>query len=486
MIKQGRFILLSFLMGILFTYLFFQHAHGISFLIFAVAFIAFLAYSLKQADLLKKDWTWLFAVPILLLSARYFLSANVILNILNFPIIVVLSIGMSVLLANKKLDWGKFNFVLEMIEKSLVPIAFFHKPYQYIYEELSIKKSSKLRGTVLKIFMGILISLPLLLIILVLLASADAVFSHMLTFMPQLFGWIDGRTITNGIFRIILTILSATYLFAFMYVLLKPNNETVAQKLGNLKRPEADSTILITVLSLVNIIYILFCVIQFSYLFAVNSSLPGGISYSEYARKGFFELIFVTIINFSIILDTLYFTENKKDAAENTIKTMLLLIGGATFVMLYSSFYRMGLYQQNYGYTYLRIFVNFCLSVEAITLVGTMLYIIKKNFSLMKMYIVTFVICFIVLNYINIDKIIVSSNIEMYNKTGKIDFIYLTGISEDGMPQIATLLNSKDENLKIQVKNYLIKLKSDLQRPRSWVEFNYARYKALRIVERIK
>ena len=487
MLKQGRFISLSFLMGILFTYLFYNHAPGISFLIFTLALIVFLVYSLKQADLFKKDWAWLFVVPILLLSVKYFLSTNVILNILNFPIIVTLLIGMSALLFNKKLDWGKLGFIITMIEKSVIPIAFFNKPYQYMYEKMPIKKSSKWRSTVLKIFIGFLVSLPLILIILALLASADAVFSHMLTFMPQFLGqWIDGDVIGNGILRTILTILVATYLFAFMFVMLKSNSEIIAGKLGEFKKPEVDSTILITVLSLINVIYILFCVIQFSYLFAGSNALLGGLSYSEYARRGFFELIFVTIINFSIILGVLYFTENKKGAAGNVIKIMLLLIGSATFVMLYSSFYRMGLYQQNYGYTYLRIFVNFCLAVEAIALVGTVAYVIRRNFSLMKVYIVTFLVCFTVLNYINIDKVIASSNIEMYNKTGKIDFAYLTMLSQDGVPEIATLLNSKDEKLKTQARNYFIGLKDDLQRPRSWVEFNYSRYEALRIAQSVK
>lgn len=485
--KQGRFVLLSFIMGILFTYLFYNRAPGISFLIFAVAFIGFLAYSLKQADLLRWDWAWLFAVPILLLSARYFLSTNVILNILNFPVIVALSIGMAALLVNKKVDWGKLGFILTMTEKSMVPIVFFYKPYQYIYEKMSVNKSGKWRGTALKIFIGLLISLPLLLVILVLLASADAVFSHTLAVIPQFLGnWLDGRTIAQGIIRIILTILAATYLFAFIFVLLKPNSETITEKLGEFKRPEADSTVTITILSLVNIIYILFSIIQFSYLFAGNNSLPGGLSYAEYARRGFFELLFVTIINFSIILGVLYFTENKKGAVGNTIKAMLLLISGATFVMLYSSFYRMGLYQQNYGYTYLRIFVYFCLAVEAIALVGTVAYIIKRSFSLMKVYIVTFLVCLTVLNYMNMDKIIASSNIDMYNKTGKIDFAYLTMLSQDQVPEIATLLNSKDEKLKAQVKTYFVKLKKDLQRPRSWVEFNYARYEALKIAEGVK
>lgn len=54
-------------------------------------------------------------------------------------------------------------------------------------------------------------------------------------------------------------------------------------------------------MTVLNIIYAIFCFIQISYLFT-KMTLPEGFTYAEYARQGFFELMIVTFINFAIIL----------------------------------------------------------------------------------------------------------------------------------------------------------------------------------------
>ena len=67
-----------------------------------------------------------------------------------------------------------------------------------------------------------------------------------------------------------------------------------------------------------DLIYILFCVIQFSYLFGgTGNNLAPGYTFAEYARKGFFELIVVTIINLSILVGSINFVkkENKLTVA---------------------------------------------------------------------------------------------------------------------------------------------------------------------------
>ena len=120
-----------------------------------------------------------------------------------------------------------------------------------------------------------------------------------------------------------------------------------------------DTTIVVTVLVMVNAVYILFCGIQFTYLFGgeeVIRSIPN-YTYAEYARRGFSELIVVTVINLSILLKGLRVTKNdgKLDRLVLVLRCLLVL---CTVIMLYSAHLRLKLYEEAYGYTYARIFAH--------------------------------------------------------------------------------------------------------------------------------
>ena len=87
-------------------------------------------------------------------------------------------------------------------------------------------------------------------------------------------------------------------------------------------------------------IYVLYAGIQVVYLFLrVGSRLPEGVTYAEYARGGFWQLLFVSALNFIIVILCLYiFKENK------ILNIILTIVCSCTFIMLISATYRMLLY----------------------------------------------------------------------------------------------------------------------------------------------
>ena len=68
------------------------------------------------------------------------------------------------------------------------------------------------------------------------------------------------------------------------------------------KTRKIDHTIIISMLSVINLVFVLFLISEVSKLCGNFLQIPNGYIYSSYAREGFFQLLFVTIINFSIIL----------------------------------------------------------------------------------------------------------------------------------------------------------------------------------------
>ena len=127
-----------------------------------------------------------------------------------------------------------------------------------------------------------------------------------------------------------------------------------------------------SMLATINLVFILFLISEISKLCGNFLKIPSGYIYSSYAREGFFQLLFVTIINFSIILFLLY----KTDLINNNkiIKGLTLSLIIFSILLIFNSYYRMFLYIEKFGFTNLRLQVILFLLMELLSL----LVILKK------------------------------------------------------------------------------------------------------------
>ena len=105
--------------------------------------------------------------------------------------------------------------------------------------------------------------------------------------------------------QLIIGLFISVTLFSYLWSLYNDKDKDFGKSIGNFFRVKKvwDPIIVLTVLITVNLIYVVFTVIQFTYLFgSISSFLPEGVTYAEYARRGFFELVAVTLINVSILI----------------------------------------------------------------------------------------------------------------------------------------------------------------------------------------
>jgi len=109
-----------------------------------------------------------------------------------------------------------------------------------------------------------------------------------------------------------------------------------------------------TVLLVVDVLFAVFVVLQLAYLFGGRDTLAlAGLTYAEYARRGFFELVVVALLAGTLVVAL--------DAA--AARRSRLLLGaslgllGLTAVVLLSALLRLRLYQEAYGWTELRFVV---------------------------------------------------------------------------------------------------------------------------------
>lgn len=192
-------------------------------------------------------------------------------------------------------------------------------------------------------------------------------------------------------------------------------------------------------------IYIYFCVIQVVYLFAGYGTLPAGYTYAQYARQGFFQLLFICLMNLVLVLTGIGFFRESR-----ILKGILLVISGCTFIMTASSAYRMLLYISVYYLTFLRIFVLWALGVIALLLMGIIGKTLKNSFPLFRYGLCVITVCYLVLSFGQPDYWIARYNISAYLEGGEgkaeeerinPDTWYLRGLSADAAPIILSEAN---------------------------------------------
>jgi len=480
--KDELMIILSALAaGFIFDYLFYGKELGISYPIYVLVLLSLFWCHTRQNISVKKSFGWYVLIPIFLLSATFAIYSNPVLLVLNFLLIPVLLVVHTVLAANNSVSWSDLSIIGQIVRR-VIPLALENtpKPFLFMAELLKPKESGRGFSTVMKIATGLLICVPILLIVLPLLSSADMIFNHYLINISRIWELVDLRPAVS---QSLIILFVFVYLYGYIWSFrVKPPTAGIekAEKQGFL-----DPVILLTVLFVINLVYLLFSIIQFSYLFGGQSySLPAGFSYAEYARRGFFELVAVTIINLSILLSSIHYVIKKSQLANTIVRCCLSLLVLFSLNMLFSAHFKMSLYEEAFGLTYLRVFVHYFMCLLLVLFVIALGHIWLNKIPLVKAYIVIALAFYTVLNFINVDKIIVRSSIDRYVKTGEIDINYLQNLSSDAIPDMLPLTEDIDQEIARQVKDYLLKEKQYLSKDKSWQSFNYSRYKAEAALEK--
>ncbi len=235
------------------------------------------------------------------------------------------------------------------------------------------KTGKKVDATKLpKILLGCLIGIPIAFFILDLLMSADRYFESFLESFLVNFHDID---FLDSVVSFVISTVVSFFLIYNVYA----NSirlRGVIQKTTT--RREVDAIIARTVLVILNFVFVLFLFSEISKLTVNFLKVPTLYTHASYAREGFFQLLFVTLINFSIILYLVYSTDIVDK--DRIVKRLLYLLIFFSILLIFNSYYRMYLYIYEYGFTILRLQVILFLLMELI-LFGL---VIKKMHSSLK------------------------------------------------------------------------------------------------------
>ncbi len=466
-------LIVSLILSIIHSVLFYRQDVGISVVLFSISVIIGLYIALNKNGKIKNKKALILSIPIILLSSTYFIFNNQIFNVLNVFVILALFATMIIWMLNDKL---KFTLLLSKIFNIIIgPLEFIGETFKLVKKVFSYNKEDKNSKMVLfkRIAKALLISLPILLVVLFLLISADdsfaKIFSWISDYIVELFTSVEFLYL---ILRLFIIFILFIYFVSFIYNLIDEHSSfNVIEKVTRPKEIKIDIFTVNVVLTVLNIVYLIFSIIQVVNIIDRNSSEV----YSQSARQGFFQLMILSAINLVLVIISKINKSEKSNLANKYTKIMNILMVIFTIILIIVSFSKMNMYQEKYGYTRLRLFVYTALVTEGLLIIPTILYILKEKINLFYSYLGIILTMYVIVNFVNIDKMIAKRNVDLYFETGKIDFEYLEDLkSTDVIPDIKRLLNKTidDEELTRNVNNYLYNKKIDMKKTETWQSYN--------------
>jgi hypothetical protein len=323
-------------------------------------------------------------------------------------------------------------------------------------------------GALWSVVRGLLIAIPTVLLFGKLLSSADAVFD---AFAREVFR-VD---LPDLIVQILVVCSAAYFASAWLYRALArpgwnatPGNDRKGGLLG--------TTELVMVLGGLDVLFAIFVLIQARYFFggADVVAITPDLTFAEYARRGFFELVWVS----GLALPLLLLLDALRKRARDEDRLFRVLSAATTvllFVVMVSAVQRMRLYVDEFGLTELRLYPTVFMAWLAIVFVwfgATVLGGDSRRFAFGA--IVAGFATLAALNALNPDALIARVNLERPATARAVDLDYLLSLSADAAPVLVDALPTLPESEHQRAADRLLTRWLPLEHP-DWRTFNAGR-----------
>jgi hypothetical protein len=221
------------------------------------------------------------------------------------------------------------------------------------------------------------------------------------------------------------------------------------------------------VLGALDLLFFAFVLVQFRYLFGGKAVVLAqtNLTYAEYARHGFFELLAVTALAIPLLLLADWVVPRSGRRQELIFRSLSGALLGLLFVVIVSALQRMRLYVHEYGLTELRLYatgVIVWLAVVAVWFAATVLRGRRHVFAIGAL--VAGFAATAVFNALNPDALIVRTNLAR----PKVDPAYLASLSDDAVPTLLRRLESLPRKLRRPLATDLLRRKPSRADWRSW------------------
>lgn len=288
------------------------------------------------------------------------------------------------------------------------------------------------RGRLGVVLRSVAVAVVLLIVFGALFASADAAFADVLgDLMPDV-------SLTGTPWRFLLFLVGLIGALAAAYAAAAPIRWDGLTVRPGKARGRVEWALPLIVL---NLLFAVFIAVQLTVLLGGYDKVMAetDLSYSEYARQGFWQLLWATVLTLLVIALALRWAPRGKSSDRTLVRTVLGVLCLLTLIVVASALRRMDLYVDAYGLTRLRI------SVAAVELwLGVVLVLIMAAGvfgarMLPRAVAASAAVAVLAFGLISPDGLIAEQNVQRYRDDHSIDVAYLKDLSADAVPALDTL-----------------------------------------------
>ena len=311
-------------------------------------------------------------------------------------------------------------------------------------------------GRLLPVLRGLAVAIPVVLVFVALFSAADAVFADL---VGELFGvHIDLGDLPG---RVILAVAIGWVAAGGLAFAAAEHEDEGALHVAPSGGWRIGTTEAVTVLAAVVAVFVLFVGLQGAYLFGGLDTLEAtGISYAEYARRGFFELAAVAFLAGGLVIGA------ERLARDRTRPLIGLAIGLVvmTGVVIGSSALRLRLYQEAYGWTELRFYVLATIVLMAVAAIALLAALVTDRVRWIgHVLIVTALAIGLAVNLIGPVRFIIEQNVARVLNPGLVpphgssglDELYAISLGDDAVPALVRALPAIDDGAPVYLANGL-------------------------------
>jgi hypothetical protein len=230
-----------------------------------------------------------------------------------------------------------------------------------------------------------------------------------------------------------------------------------------------------------------FVFIQFQYFFGGQANIHlEGYTYSEYARRGFGELVTVAFFSLLLILSASAVSRRESGVQRRVFSSLGILIVVLVLVMLVSAFQRLVLYESAYGFSRLRAYTHVFMIWLALLLVAVAILELLQRERVFALATLIASAGFVIsLGLLNVDDFIVRQNLNRALQGEDFDASYLADLSNDAVPALAAAYRTEQMPAKVEegvgAALACYASRQDRNEPdRAWQSFHLARWRAER------
>jgi Domain of unknown function (DUF4173) len=195
-------------------------------------------------------------------------------------------------------------------------------------------------------------------------------------------------------------------------------------------------------LGLLCLLFLSFVAVQVTVLFGGHDHVleTSGLTYAEYARQGFWQLLAAAVLTLVVVKGSTLYAGPRTRHEQFLLRVLLGLLCGLTIVIVASAVHRLRLYEDAFGLTRPRLAAE----ALALWLGGTFVLVLavgllRRASALPRLTLAWAAVALICFSIANPDARIADRNVDRWRETGRIDLVYLDGLSADAAPALSRL-----------------------------------------------